>query len=253
MATILLTQQETLLSFELDESQIEMVRADAGGSYVERSDPHNTGYNGNPLFVTQTPEQIASQSENLIPLVISKTGDQWTSVFLNGSVNHFGSIQADTTSVLGNSRFEYFRNGNTMEIYLAQETTAIIGALLQQIENGSKNPVFTTVTLPGGGYTLTAADMKSGFVKVNATGAGILTLDSASNLAAELGAASGTTFKLVLLNIGAANGQLALPASITNSVINPADLAAGRIVANEAYVYEFVFVDGNNANIGQII
>ena len=195
MATILLTQQETLLSFELDESQIEMVRADAGGSYVERSDPHNTGYNGNPLFVTQTPAQIAAQSENLIPLVISKTGDQWTSVFLNGSVNHFGSIQADTTSVLGNSRFEYFRNGNTMEIYLAQETTATIAALLQQVEHGQNDPVFTNIA---GATTLTPAQLGTGFVKC-ANGVYTIILPDALDMFNYLNAADGSTFSFTLL------------------------------------------------------
>lgn len=246
MATLILTQQETLLQFELDESQVEMVKADVGGSYIERSVPHNTGYNGNPLFVTETLSDIAQQAESLIPLNISKTGDQYTSVLLNGSVNHFGAIQAnDPLAPNGISRFEYFHNGSTMEIYLAQESKATIGALLQQIENGSNNPIVTTIT---GNVTLTAAELATGCL--NATGAGgyAITLPSATDLAAKLNAKAGSVFNFVLTNNSAGAAGILPGLGMQLGNISP-----GATVSGEAQACMIVFVSTTSATISRIL
>lgn len=128
MALISLTQYETNIPFYLDDSQIEMVMDTVVNGvtvgYILRSDPHNTGYNGNPLYVTQLSAAIAILSTKLVALNISKTGDQFIPTLLNGSVNHFGSVQDPTAYAPAgaNSQFEYFKNGNTMEIYYATET-----------------------------------------------------------------------------------------------------------------------------------
>jgi hypothetical protein len=145
MALISLTQYETNLPFHLDDSQIEMVmdyvvNNVSVGSEILYSAPHNTGFNKG-VIVTQNFGAILGLSTKLISLDISKDGEDYTTVLLNGSVNHFGTIQdpPGTNPPLANSQFEYFRNGNTMEVYLAQQTPAQISTA-----------VASTGVIPGG-------------------------------------------------------------------------------------------------------
>jgi hypothetical protein len=257
MATISLTQQDTGLVFQLEEFQIEQIRTDAGGSYVERGDPHGNGFNGGPLFVTQTPAQIAAQCESMIPLNISKDAVSFTAVYLNAMGNHFGSVQAAPASITtASGLFEYFHNGNTMEMYYSVETPAQIATLLQQTHNSTKNPFPGAITFGGAGATLTAAIASSGYVQANCTVPGTLTLDTPANFAAQLGITqnpAGATFIMIIHNTGIANATLALGAGFVNSTAAPVSLGAGALVAGGTYAYQMIFTTAGIAYIAQSV
>jgi hypothetical protein len=136
MALISLTEYGTGLAFYLDDSQIEMVYSTVIDgttvSQIQRSAPHNTGYN-TLVFVTQNLAAILGASGKLISLSISKDGNQFVTTLVNASINHFGTVQAPTgpnPPATANSQFDYFHNGSTMEVYYSTATPAAIAAAI---------------------------------------------------------------------------------------------------------------------------
>lgn len=138
MALISLTEYGTGQTFFLDDSQVEMVvdlldsTGAVVGSTIQRSVPHNTGFN-QYVQVTQLKAAIDAASAKLVSLDISKDGNQFVTTIVNGSINHFGAVQAPTgpnPPAAANSQFEYFHNGSTMEIYYATQTPVAIQGLL---------------------------------------------------------------------------------------------------------------------------